>query len=88
MYTTVGGSMWRIFVALFYWPWLALTSSKKYRMVAQKPNKSLKLMNETFEAGKIKPIIDGPYKFSNIIDALKHFETARHKGKVIVTMGD
>jgi len=86
MYATVGGSMWRIFIALFYWPWLAVTSKKKYRMVVQKPNQGLSLVNKMFEAGKLKPVIDGPFKFIDIVDALKYFATAKHKGKVIVTM--
>jgi len=87
MYATVGGSMWHIVCSLFLFrPLMSLFSSKSYRMVAQKPNNGLKYMNELFEEGKIKAVIDGPYKFVDIREALKHFESAEHLGKVIVTM--
>ena len=51
-----------------------------------KPNKDLDYMNELFEAGQFKPVIDGPYKLSSAIEAIQHFGEGNHKGKVIITM--
>lgn len=86
LYATVGGSMLRIAQGIFLKWWISLRSKKKIRIVALKPNQGLKLMNEMFEAGKLVPVIDGPYTFNDIHAALRHFEKAEHKGKVIVTM--
>ena len=65
-----------------------MTSSKDVRLVAQKPNNGLAYLNELFESGVMKPVIDGPYKFAEAHEALRHFEKAEHKGKVIITMVD
>ncbi|NIV44561.1 zinc-binding dehydrogenase, partial [Candidatus Bathyarchaeota archaeon] len=46
----------------------------------------LAYMNELFEAGKIKPVIDGPYKLSEVPEALRYFGAGHHKGKVVVTL--
>ena len=51
-----------------------------------KTNKDLLYMNELFEAGKIKPVIDGPYKLNEFVEAFRLFGKAAHKGKVVITM--
>ncbi len=43
-------------------------------------------MNELFEAGKVKPVIDGPYKLSEVPQAIQHFGEGNHKGKVVITI--
>ena len=43
-------------------------------------------INELFEAGQIKPAIDGPYNLSSAAEAIQHFGEGNHKGKVIITM--
>jgi NADPH:quinone reductase-like Zn-dependent oxidoreductase len=44
-------------------------------------------MNEQFEAGKLAPVIDGPYTLSEGREAFRHFGAGNHKGKVVITMG-
>jgi NADPH:quinone reductase-like Zn-dependent oxidoreductase len=66
IYVTVGGSMARLWQFLFLGPLLAMFSQKSIRIVFLKPNKDLAYMNELFEAGKVKPVIDGPYKLSEV----------------------
>ncbi len=56
------------------------------RFVVLKTNKDLLYINELFESGKIKPIIDGPYKLSEFEEAFRLFGKAEHKGKVVITM--
>jgi len=86
IYVTVGGSMARLFQALFQMPWISIFSKKKIRILALKPNKDLAYMNELFEAGKLKPVIDGPYKLDEVPKAFKLFGEAVHKGKVVITV--
>ncbi len=85
-YVTVGGSMARLFQALLLWPWIAMTTNKKIRVLVLKPNKGLAYMKELFEAGKVVPVIDGPYKLSEVPEAFRHFGEGRHKGKVVITL--
>ena len=86
IYVTVGGSMVRLFQALFLGPWISMISKKHIRIVALKPNKDLSYMNELFEAGKVKPVIDGPYKLKDFPEAFRVFGKGEHKGKVVITM--
>lgn len=85
-YVTVGGSMPRLFQGLAGWPWIAMTSSKRIRILALKPNKGLAYMNELFESGAVVPVIDGSYTLNQVPDAFRHFGSGQHKGKVVVTV--
>ena len=87
VYVTVGGSMTRLFQALLLGPWISMISKKKIRIVGLKQNKDLAYMSELFEAGKVKPVIDGPYKLSDVPEAIRYFGEGNHKGKVIITLG-
>jgi len=86
IYVTVGGSMVRLLQALCLGPLISMISKKHIRIVALKPNKDLIYMNELFEAGKVKPVIDGPYKLSEFHEAFRIFGKGEHKGKVVITM--
>lgn len=85
-YVTVGGSMARLYQALLLWPWISMIQKKKLGIVVLKPNKDLGYMKELFEAGKVVPIIDGPYPLSEVPEAFRHFGAGRHKGKVVITV--
>lgn len=85
-YVTVGGSMARLFQALLLWPWFAISSKKKIRLVALKQNKDLAYMNELFMAGKVKPVIGSTYTLSEVPEALKYFGEGNHKGKIVITL--
>ena len=86
VYVTVGGSIGRLFQVLFLAPWIKMIHKKHIRLVALKPNKDLAYMNELFEAGKIKPVIDGPYKLDELPEAFRLFGRGEHKGKIVITM--
>jgi len=85
-YVTVGGSMPRLLQTLVLGPLLARLYHKHVRVVGLKPNKDLVYMNELFEAGKLRPVIDGPYKLTDLPEAFRLFGTGDHRGKIIVTM--
>ena len=86
IYVTVGGSITRLLQALFLGRWISMFSKKHIRIVALKPNKDLLYMNELFEAGKVKPVIDGPYRLNEVPEAFSIFGKGEHKGKVVITI--
>ena len=86
IYVTVGGSMVRLLQALLMGPWISMIRKKHILIVALKPNKDLTYMNGLFEAGKIKPVIDGPYTLDDVPDAFRMFGKGDHKGKIVITM--
>ena len=85
-YVTVGGNTSRLFQALVLGPLMSRLYHKHVRVVTLKPNKDLAYMNELFEAGKLVPVIDGPFNLADVPEALRLFGTGDHRGKIIVTM--
>ena len=86
-YVTVGGNTSRLLQALVLGPLMSRLYNKHVRIVTLKPNKDLAYMNELFEAGKLVPVTDGPYKLADVPEAFRLFGTGDHKGKIIVTLG-
>ena len=85
-YVTVGGTTARLLQAFFLGPLVRLFSKKNIRIVALKPNKDLDYMNELIEAGKVKPVIDGPYNLNEVANVIQYFGEGRHKGKVVISL--
>ena len=83
-YVTVGGSMRRLFQTLLLKPLFSIFSQKKFRIVMLKLNKDLHYMNQLFEAGKLKFVIDGPYTLEEVPKAMEIFGRAEHKGKLVI----
>jgi len=86
IYVTVGGSIGRLFEFLFLAPVIRIIYKKHLRLVALKQNKDLAFMNELFEAGKVRPVIDGPYRLDQVPEAFGIFSQGKHKGKMVITM--
>jgi NADPH:quinone reductase-like Zn-dependent oxidoreductase len=85
-YVTVGGNIPRLLQALVLGPVISRLSKKHVRLVGLRPNKDLAYMNELFEAGKLQPVIDGPYTLTDLPEAFRLFGRGDHRGKIIVTM--
>lgn len=85
-YITVGGSLGLLLQALLWGPLISMIFKKKIGIVALKPNKDLAYMNALFEAGKIKPVIDGPYRFEEAPNTFRHFGKGAHHGKIVITV--
>ena len=85
-YVTVGGSIPRLLETLVLGPVLSRLYHKHVRVVGLKPNKDLAYLNELFEAGKLLPVLDGPYKLTELPEAFRFFSTGDHRGKIVVTM--
>ena len=43
-------------------------------------------MDELFEAGKVKVVIDGPYRLDQVPEAFRIFGKGEHKGKMVITL--
>ncbi len=86
IYVTVGGSMPRLIQCLLLGPLVSLLAGKRIRIVNLKVNKDLAYMNELFEAGKVKPVMDGSYRLSEVPEAMRYFGEAGHKGKVVISL--
>ncbi len=62
--------------------------AKKIKLLLHKPDVGdLVRMNELYEDGKCVPIIDRSYDLTELVEAFRYYESGRHKGKLVVTMG-
>ncbi len=86
VYVTVGGSIARLLQVVILGPWISLISKKHIHLVSLKTNKDLLYINGLFEAGKIKPVIEGPFKLEEIHTAFRLFGKGDHKGKIVINM--
>ena len=78
--------MARILQAVILSPQISFFKRKYVSVLGLKPNKDLAFINELFEAGKIKPVIDGPCKLSEVPEIIQYFGEGKHKGKVVITL--
>jgi NADPH:quinone reductase-like Zn-dependent oxidoreductase len=86
-YFFVGGSVAVIFQLLLLGPWVRRITSKHIRMLAVPQNrKDLIAITELCEAGKVTPVIDKLYPFSEIPEALRYVGEGLARGKVVVTL--
>ncbi|TNE54985.1 MAG: NAD(P)-dependent alcohol dehydrogenase [Bacteroidetes bacterium] len=83
-YVTVGGAIRRLLQLFLLGPLVARLTKKQLRILALKPNKGLAQIIALYEAGKIKPAIDGPYAFDRMPELLQYFGEGKHQGKVVV----
>jgi NADPH:quinone reductase-like Zn-dependent oxidoreductase len=86
IHVVTGGSLVQIFQAMLLGPWISMTEKKKFGSLLVKPNKDLDLMKELIETGKVKPVIDRCYPFSQVADALRYYGSGHVRGKVVITM--
>jgi NADPH:quinone reductase-like Zn-dependent oxidoreductase len=84
----VGGSTTAIFQAMLLGPLISRTGSKKMGVVLWKPNKKedMVILEELFEAGKVKPIIDRRFRLSEVPEAMRYLAEEPHLGKIVITV--
>ncbi|AKG24512.1 alcohol dehydrogenase [Calothrix sp. 336/3] len=86
-YVVVGGSMKRIFQAMFLDFVTSKIGGRKIKFLACQPNqKDLIILKEAIEAGKIRPYIDRVYPLSEVPAAIHHLEQRQVRGKVAITV--
>jgi NADPH:quinone reductase-like Zn-dependent oxidoreductase len=88
VFVMVGGSLSAILQAFSLGPLISMTGSKKMGIVMWKPNnqEDLAILEELFEAGKVKPVIDRRYPLSEVPQALRYLEEGHAQGKVVITI--
>ena len=88
-YVLVGGSVARLFQTLFLGPWFSMIGNKKMGMLAAEQNKKedLAYIQELFESGKVRPVIDRHFPLSEVPEALRYLGEGHALGKVVITIG-
>jgi NADPH:quinone reductase-like Zn-dependent oxidoreductase len=86
IYVTVGGRSARILQLVFLGSLISMTGSKKLTLIMHKPNKDLNILNELFESGKLKPVIDRCFPLSETAKAFQYFGKGHFKGKIVITV--
>ena len=84
----VGGSSALMFKILFLGALISMTGSKRMEILMHKPNKDMDYMIELFEAGKVTPVIDRRFPLREVPEAMSHFGSGKHVGKVVISMED
>lgn len=87
-YVTVGGKSARLLQAVLCAGLVRRLTGKSVRVVALKPNKDLDRVSELYCAGRLKPVVDGPYSLASSAEAMRRFGGGGHKGKMIVAVGE
>jgi NADPH:quinone reductase-like Zn-dependent oxidoreductase len=83
-YVTVGGDTARLLQLAVPGMLISRISGKRLTFVALRPNKDIPYLNDLFNSGKFVPVIDRAYPLARVPDALAHFGTGEHHGKIII----
>jgi len=87
VYATVGGeNMKLLFRHLAFGWWCRLTTTKRCRLIGLKVNRDLAYLDEQFEAGRLVPVIDGPYTLEQGRQAFRRFGAGLHLGKIVFSI--
>lgn len=87
-YVMIGGSsMTQFFQAMLMGPWLSMTGKQKMGLMLVKPNqKDLAFVAELLDNGKVAPVIDKAYPFTELPDAIRYLEAGYARGKVVINV--
>jgi NADPH:quinone reductase-like Zn-dependent oxidoreductase len=87
VYVLLGGTTLRIFSCLFWGPLISLVERKKMGFLWWKPFylEDVAVLKRLVADGRIKPVIDRIYPFTETREALAYLETGSATGKVVVS---
>lgn len=88
VYITLGGEAGRLFQGLLLGPLISMRSDRwTGLMLWWQPFHSADVatLKVLIAAGKLAPVIDRQYPLSGVVDALRHVDEGRAKGKVVIT---
>ena len=54
--------------------------------LARRSREDLELVKQLIEAGTVTPVIDRTYPLREVPDAIRHLETGRARGKIVITV--
>jgi NADPH:quinone reductase-like Zn-dependent oxidoreductase len=81
----VGGSVATLFQILLLGPWIKRMTGRNLRLLVVPQNKKdLIAITQLCEEGKVIPVIDRRYPFSETREALRYVAEGRAKGKVVI----
>lgn len=83
-YVTVGGYLPRLLQVLCIGWVMNKATGKRLTIVGLKPNQGLVHINNMFESGALKCVIDGPYPLTDVPQAIERFGRAEHVGKIVI----
>jgi len=89
-YVTLGGGNWTIFTGLVAGPLMSLFSDKWTGLLLWwKPwhPPDVARLKELIGDGKLRPVIDRRYPFSEIVEALRRVDDGHARGKVVIDIG-
>lgn len=87
IYIMAGGSMAQIFQSMLMGSMMSETGGRKMSGVSAKRNQNdLVFIQELFEAGKVKSIIDRQYPLSETAEALRYLGAGHARGKVVISV--
>jgi NADPH:quinone reductase-like Zn-dependent oxidoreductase len=90
-YVTLGGETGDIFSGMVLGPLLSRFSDRWSGLLLWwKPMHppDVAALKELVAGGKLKPVIDRHYPLSQVVDALRHVDEGRARGKVVITIGE
>jgi NADPH:quinone reductase-like Zn-dependent oxidoreductase len=83
----VGGSLATFLQIVLLGPWIRRATGKRLSILVVPQNrKDLIAITELCQTGKVRPVIDRHYPFSEIPEALRYVSEGRAKGKVVITI--
>ncbi|BAZ05565.1 NAD(P)-dependent alcohol dehydrogenase [Calothrix sp. NIES-3974] len=86
-YVAVGGSMGRLFQAMFLDFVTTKIGGRKIKCLVCKPNQSdLIVLKDMIEAGKIRPYVDRVYPLGEVPAAINQLEQRQVRGKVAISI--
>ena len=87
VYVLLGGTTPRIFACLFWGLLISLATRKKMGFLWWKPfhTEDVALLKRLIAAGKIRPMIDRTFPFSELREAISYLETGNAQGKVVIS---
>ncbi|MGZ4664828.1 MAG: zinc-binding dehydrogenase, partial [Frankiaceae bacterium] len=85
-YVTVGGALPRLVQTLCLGPWITMRTGKNARVVILKANKDMAQVNELFESGLLRPVIDRTFPLHEARDAMRYYAEGNFVGKIVVNV--
>ena len=89
VYVTLGGETGRIFQGLVVGPLISMRSDRSAGlMIWWKPfhPADVTTLKDLIAAGKLTPVIDRQYPLTGVVEALRHVDEGRARGKVVISM--
>ncbi len=87
VYVMTGGAVAQIFQVMLLGPLMSKAGGKQMGGLSAKPDqKDLAFVKELIEAGKVTPVIDRCYPFSETAEAFRHLGEGHARGKIVITV--